>query len=138
MESVEKVIKRLKERGMKITPQRVMILKFLEGNRNHPTPEDIYSAALDKFSAISYATVYNTLDLLKKLGEVREVLVEKGRVHYDPFTNPHHHAVCEVCGRIFDVEMDLSVPSEVDGFKVNSVDVVLRGVCKDCRKRGSN
>ncbi len=142
MERTEKVLEKLKKRGMKITPQRVMILKYLEGNKNHPTPEEIYRAVSKKLSAVSYATVYNVLELLKELGEVKELVVGRRVVRYDPITEPHHHAVCKVCGKVFDVDVDLSSALkglEKDlpgGFKPESVEVFIRGVCKSCQDKG--
>ncbi len=135
MESVERVIEKMKKSGMKITPQRVMVLKFLEGNKSHPTLDDIYQEALKKFSTVSYATIYNTMEMLKKIGEVKELIVEKGRVHYDPNTHPHSHAYCRICGRIFDVETSIEVPSRIDGFQVEDISICYYGVCKECMEK---
>ncbi len=135
MEKVEEVIKKLKNSGMKITPQRIMILKFLEGNTSHPTLDDIYNAAIEKFSTISYATVYNTMELLKKLGEVKELVLEKGKVHYDPNTELHGHAICKSCGAIFDVPVDKAFAKDLPkGFTVEDISINFYGICEKCKK----
>ena len=52
--------------GLKLTPQRLAILNYLEGNKEHPSAEDVYKAVSRKFPTMSLATVYNTLESLKR------------------------------------------------------------------------
>lgn len=133
----KRVIARLREQGLKVTPQRIAILKHLDGNTSHPSVEDIHRKVCRKFPTISLATVYNTLDTLERLQEVQAVHVDTSRKHYDPDTRPHHHAICTHCRSIQDVFADLAatvrVPAAVaETFRVDETTVHLRGVCLDC------
>ncbi|HEU4751878.1 MAG TPA: transcriptional repressor, partial [Armatimonadota bacterium] len=92
-----------------------------------------------------FATVYNTLQLLRDMGQVRELIVDELRRRYDANTDAHHHAVCRRCHAIVDVE-----PEEArealqslararlgrSGFSVETVAVEWTGLCRDCAQSG--
>ena len=89
--------------GLKLTPQRLAILDFLDGNSSHPSAEEVFSAVKEKYPTMSFATVYNTLDILKQRGDLLELTIDPYRKHYDPDTRSHHHILCSKCGKIGDV-----------------------------------
>ena len=130
MESyAERVIRRLREEGLKITPQRIAIVKYLENNHSHPSVERIHRDVARSFPTISLATVYNTLDTLEKIEEVRPLMFNAQRKVYDPDTHSHHHVLCEECGTIQDIYSDyasvLHIPNEMDGrFEVRDTSVL--------------
>lgn len=98
----------LRERGCTLTPQRRAVLRFLDGNLDHPSAAQIFDAVtaalpLTDRPVSSRATVYNTLALLEQVGAVRVVRGTDGEMRYDPNTTHHHHRCCEVCGRLEDV-----------------------------------
>jgi Fe2+ or Zn2+ uptake regulation protein len=100
VDAVEQV---LKEHGCTITPQRRAVLRFLDGNLDHPSAARIYEAVTADLPVSSRATVYNTLALLVQLGAVGLVRGTDGEMRYDPNTAPHHHLSCDQCGRLEDV-----------------------------------
>ncbi len=121
--------------GLKMTPQRLAILEYLEGNTSHPSAEEIFRYVEEKFPSMSFATVYNTLEALKERGLVRELSIEPGKKRFDPNTSPHHHFICERCHRVFDifVDFDFELPEEYKSqFKITSSEIVFRGICKEC------
>jgi Fur family peroxide stress response transcriptional regulator len=124
-------------KGLKMTPQRRMIVEYLQSASNHPTADDIVGAINRKFPMASRATVYNTLKWLKDAGMVREVS-EAGEVRFDPNVGSHHHFICRSCGRIEDVECDLVGQVQICGLpgrqRVDDVEVTLRGLCDGCQK----
>ena len=133
----ERVIRRLREEGLKITPQRIAIVKYLENNRAHPSVDRIHRDVARSFPTISLATVYNTLDTLEKIEEVRPLMFHAQRKVYEPAINPHHHVLCEECGAIHDVFSDyasvLHIPKELaDQFQVRATTVLFKGVCNGC------
>ncbi len=136
MTSLDGTIKKCRESGMRITPQRIFILRQLLGNRNHPTAEDIYKEVCRVYPNISLATVYNTLNMLIKLGEIREFTNGNGNKRFDPNLHPHDHAVCEVCGRLFDVAQNDVEDQEIlamgKRFRVSGYETVYRGRCWIC------
>jgi Fur family peroxide stress response transcriptional regulator len=132
-------MKKYKEFGLKLTPQRLAILEYLKDNRDHPSAADIYAAVSEKFPTMSFATVYNTLKALKKKDNVIELTIDSGRKRYDPDTVRHHHLICTVCRKIVDIylEFDLKLPgADRHGFEITENHVDFYGVCPECRKGG--
>lgn len=135
---MERIIKKYKSKGFKLTPQRLAILRFLEGNTSHPTAEAIYSEIKRDHPTVSFATVYNTIEALKHRGLVSEITIDPERKHFDPNPAPHHHIICTACNRISDVMADysetLTLPGDIlDNFTVTGNHVDFFGVCADCR-----
>ena len=136
---MEKIIAKYKDKGLRLTPQRIAILKYLDGNTSHPTADNIYRDVKQTYPTLSFATVYNTLQTLREHGEVMEVTIDPLRKHYDPNTSPHHHVICISCNDLWDVFVDysdvLKLPSNVaKGIKTVGVHVDFYGLCKNCQK----
>jgi Fur family peroxide stress response transcriptional regulator len=140
---MEKIINRYKGKGFKLTPQRIAILKFLEGNRSHPTADDIYREIKKDHPTVSFATVYNTIQALKDRGELIEITIDPDRKHFDPNPTPHHHIMCAECGKIGDILRDytdvLEIPEDIsEGFMITGNHVDFFGVCNKCCDERSN
>ena len=136
---MEKIIAKYKDMGLRLTPQRIAILKYLDGNTSHPTADNIYRDVKQTYPTLSFATVYNTLQTLREHGEVMEVTIDPIRKHYDPNTSPHHHVICISCNDLWDVFVDysdvLKLPSTIArGMKTVGVHVDFYGLCKNCQK----
>ncbi|QJA05620.1 transcriptional repressor [Thermosulfurimonas marina] len=128
-------IEEIRHLGLKITPQRLAILEYLEGNLSHPTAEDIYRHVQKNFPSISFATVYNTLEALKEKGLVRELYVEGTKKRFDPNPRPHHHFYCTSCGSILDVheEIPLKIPQKLQKKAViEEYTILFTGTCSKC------
>lgn len=126
---------KLKEIGLKITPQRQAILKLLKGNQTHPSAERIYSEILKKFPGISFATVYNTLSKLVEAGEIQELDIDPNKKRFDPCITPHYHFYCKVCGKVFDIVYDTPLVwniKRIEGHQIDTVQLNFKGVCKGC------
>jgi Fur family transcriptional regulator, peroxide stress response regulator len=125
-----------RQRGLKITPQRQMIFRILHDNARHPTAEAVYAAAVEEMPSISLRTVYQTLNDLAAMGEIRLVDLGTGSTRFDPNVDEHHHLVCTSCGAVRDVYVDdvlLDIaPDRFDGFTVESTQLVFRGACAAC------
>jgi Fur family peroxide stress response transcriptional regulator len=122
--------------GLKLTPQRMAILDFLEGNKQHPSAEDIYRAVHRRFPTMSLATVYSTLSALKEKGNVLELTLDPDKKRYDPETTLHNHLICVVCKRIVDVpeEYQLELPESArQDFSVIKSHVEFYGLCPKCK-----
>lgn len=120
----------LRLRGNPLTPQRQAILRFLDGNTDHPTAAQILEAVTADFPVVSRATVYNTLGLLEELGAVRTVRGGDGTLRYDPNTSPHHHLCCPRCGRLEDVPLE-AVTLLLRGEPASGT-VQLEALCGEC------
>jgi Fe2+ or Zn2+ uptake regulation protein len=124
-----------RERGFKVTPQRQCIFRLLHGNEAHPTADSVYAAASAEMPTISLKTVYSTLNDLAAMGEIQQLDLGTGSSRFDPNMDGHHHLVCTRCGKVRDVYATarVKVPdAELDGFTVDSTEVVLRGLCDTC------
>ena len=127
----------LRANGLKVTPQRDLVVRILQDNTSHPTAESIYLAARGEQSSISLKTVYQVLHDLADIGEIQVLDLGTGAIRFDPNTSGHHHLVCTGCGTAHDVSLDtrnLVVPSQQShGFVVEAADVVFRGRCPGCQ-----
>lgn len=124
-----------KKLGIKLTPQRLAILEYLENNREHPSAEDIYNALKDRFPSMSFATVYNTLEILIEKGLVKELGIDTHKRRYDPEVSLHHHFLCKRCGKILDVESkyDISIPENLKDCQISDFQIVFYGFCPSCK-----
>ncbi len=131
-------MERFRKIGLKLTPQRLAILEYLEGNTKHPSAEEIYREVSSRFPTMSFATVYNTLDALRQRGGVLELTIDPGKKRFDPNTEPHHHLICMKCKRIEDVHRryDLPVPNASrSGFEITGNHIEFYGICPACGNR---
>jgi Fe2+ or Zn2+ uptake regulation protein len=123
-------------RGLKVTPQRQAIFRALHGATTHPTAEAVYAVVSREMPTISLRTVYQTLNDLAAMGEIVALDLGTGSARFDPHTGPHHHLVCEACGKVQDLEADfpgVALPADQGhGFRVSSTQIVFRGRCTDC------
>jgi len=128
---------KLRQLGLVPTIQRVAVLEMLENNHSHPTAEEVYQEVKDHFPSIAKATVYNTLDVLKKGGAIRELTIAREAARYDFNPSPHPHFLCRVCGNLIDVDLPCPIRpgDEVLGHRVESVQTYLYGVCFQCQKK---
>jgi Fur family transcriptional regulator, peroxide stress response regulator len=129
-------MKKYKNIGLKLTPQRLAILEYLENNKEHPSASDIYEAVATKFPTMSFATVYNTLKALRDREKLLELAIDPQKKRYDPDTTRHHHLICTQCRRVVDIfsHFELGVPEEEQyGFEITGNHVDFYGLCPQCR-----
>jgi Fe2+ or Zn2+ uptake regulation protein len=123
---------------MRLTPQRALICRLLDGNTAHPSAEALHRRAAAEMPTLSLRTVYAILHELEAIGAVRPLELGTGSVRYDPNPRPHQHAVCVRCGRVQDVHLPMAPvelpPAQRQGFRVKNVDLILRGLCVECRQ----
>ncbi len=135
MNKKESIILKLKQKGVKVTPQRIAIINYLEEVKDHPTAEDIYLAIIKNYPTISLATVYNTLDKLEEINEITKLKIsEDNKVNYEYDSLPHHHFYCKDCKKIFDIDVacEFSKKQYFDGHKIEEVHGYFKGLCKNC------
>lgn len=126
-----------KDLNIKLTPQRIAVLEYLENNKEHPSAIDIYNAISKKFPTISLATIYNTLDVLKEKGKISEINIDIDRKRYDPDPEPHHHFICINCKKIIDIYKRFKFDTNklgLDGFVVIGNHIEFYGLCPECKK----
>jgi Fur family transcriptional regulator, peroxide stress response regulator len=125
------LIARLKQRGQRVTMPRLMVHRFVAEAPRHVTADDIH----EELPTLSPATIYSTLELLEELKLIQRVSTLEGAAVYDSRMDAHDHAVCRVCGRMFDIPAGTQRQGPApDGFDVEQAVVQLIGVCADCRR----
>jgi Fur family peroxide stress response transcriptional regulator len=136
---LSQVTARLKSRGYRLTPQRLAILRVIVERTDHPSVEQIYRQVREDFPTTSLATVYNTLECLKGLGEVLELPLGGGSRYDGQRPEPHPHIVCTVCGRIEDLNIDLGRTTQAVAQERGYTEVYHRlefyGICPRCQDR---
>ena len=116
---------------------RQAILELLRSTKTHPTAEWVYSQLHEQFPKMSLATVYRNIAQLKEAGLIDSLGIIDGSERLDGDTSPHSHAVCTVCGRVFDIDMPAPSFSEstLPGFRILGADMRISVICPDCQKR---
>ena len=125
----------LEAAGVRATVQRIAILGFMRENPVHPTAEVVYDALSEEFGSLSLTTVYNTLKLLVQHGLISMLTIDDVFRCFDGNVAMHAHFMCNECKKIFDMEMPQEVAEfakSMDGFKVDEVQLYVKGICKDC------
>ena len=134
----DQIVQALKEKQLRVTPQRFAVYANLLDRTDHPTAEQILLDLNRDAPMSSQATVYSSLQALYKAGLVREVLLEEGVRRYDANVVPHHHFRCESCGTIEDIAWDeirdLSVGGLRPGLRVERYEVTVYGYCEACKR----
>lgn len=129
----------LKRHNMRVTPQRLEILREVRETDTHPSATQVYRKVRKKFPSISLDTVTRTLEQFAKIGLCRTVEGYDDVRRYDGIVERHHHFHCILCNRILDVFHEslqkVVIPTvEDERFTVIDFKIVLEGICKNCRK----
>ncbi len=120
---------------MKVTPQRQLLFRLLNGDETHPCADTLYTIAAGEMPGISLRTVYQTLNDLVAMGELQMLDLGTGSARFDPKVDDHHHVVCTQCCAARDVYVTMSTelsPDDSLGFSIHKTQVVFRGLCAEC------
>lgn len=129
-------MERLRDIGLKLTPQRMAIVEYLKDNKEHPSADDIYRAVSEKFPTMSFATVYNTLETLRKHSRLIELSIDPDKKRFDPNTEHHHHLMCVKCRKIVDIygKYNLNIAeNEKNNFEIIGNHIEFYGICPKCK-----
>src|SRR5918998_571484 len=102
----DQLLGRLRQDGIRLTPQRLAVLRILADDTGHPTVEQVYDRVRGDYPTTSLATIYKTIDMLKGIGEVLELSVGESHRYDGRDPRPHPHLICETCGTIEDLAID--------------------------------
>ena len=119
--------------------KRDAMLTLLRRTDRHPSAEQVYQALKPDYPGLSLATVYRNLAQLCEQGLVLRVGAVNGQERYDGHTRPHSHFICNRCGCVEDLprltpgEDDLDSLGVQYGFTAERCELIIRGLCKDCK-----
>ncbi len=127
----------LRNRGGRVTPQRLAIARIVDERNAHVTAEEIFSEVTDRLPGVSLPTVYATLELLEELGHVARVPTGSGPVLFDTRTDQHDHMICRGCGEVSDLDAGINrgklfAAASSHGFVAEHAPVVVQGLCPGC------
>jgi Fur family transcriptional regulator, peroxide stress response regulator len=128
-----------RDRGLRLTAQRMAVFQALVGDSTHPTAEFMFIRIRETLPSLSLSTVYRILESLESEGLIRRVSTSNGVTRFDANLDPHQHLICRVCGRMTDfAEASLSrlpLPDiQADGFFAEELDIRVVGTCRGCRR----
>lgn len=136
---VDSLSRALRRAGLRLTHQRLEVVREIAQSEEHPDVEEVYLAVRARVPTISLDTVYRTLATLVDLALVARVAATAGPARYDANSARHHHFVCTRCGLIRDViDREFEAVRTPQGIaalgSVESIEVQLHGVCIDCER----
>ncbi len=125
----------LKDSNLKVTPQRIAVLKALNKLKDHPTADKIKEYVVRNHPNIAVGTIYKTLETFVEKGLVKKVKTEKDVMRYDSILDKHHHLYCEDTERIedfFDDKLndmleDYFKKKKIPNFKVKDIKLQIIG-----------
>lgn len=134
----DEVIAHLKDKRIRITETRKAVISYLIESTEHPSAEHIYQDLRPQFPNMSLATVYNNLKVLLDEGFVTELKRNNDQTtYYDFMGHDHLNVICESCGNITDVDIELpSLKDEVQkktGYHISKEQLTIYGLCPDCQ-----
>jgi len=128
----------LKERNLRMTRQRQVILEELRATDQHPSADALHERVKKKLPRISLGTIYRNLEILTELGEIQTIALAGSLKRFDGIPHNHYHMRCMRCDRLVDAPMDVvdsleRVLQEKTEFRVLSHQLEFIGICPDCQ-----
>jgi Fe2+ or Zn2+ uptake regulation protein len=136
----EQLQQTLRDRGLRATPQRILIHRALAELGRHSSAEEVLARVEPRLPNASLPTVYATLELLEELGIARRIAASSGPTLWDPRPDRHHHLVCRSCGAVEDLDVTIE-PARAfraarrRGFRPDDAELVVSGLCERCQTR---
>ena len=135
--TAEHLTQQIREKGFRITPQRIAILTALHASGGHLSPTDVYDRVRASTPGLTEPTVYRTLDFLYKNGLLYATQTG-GRLEYEIANHDHHHLICRACGK----EVEIG-PEQLDqlytrieqstGYRLTTSHLTFIGICPGCQ-----
>ena len=136
--NLEKLVLHSKKKGLKLTPQRMVIFSILSESHQHVTVDEVYQRASAEYPMLSPATVYRNMEQMVEAGLLTQLDLGGTSMRYDTNLDEHHHFVCSKCGKVSDIYLDKvnykpdESRSQLGKAQINSLDPHLQGLCGEC------
>jgi len=139
MSCKEHFIHQLRARGLRLTPQRELVLTVMHQIEAPSTAEEIYARVHAVSASVDISTVYRTLELFQEFQLVAAFDPGDGTRRYEHLgvEAPHHHLVCRSCGKVIDVALETLHPlvehlTATSGFIPDATGLTISGLCAAC------
>lgn len=133
-------LSRLRAQGLRVTPQRIVILDVLQHADHHMSVDEIFEIVHQRFPSTDISTVYRTLETLTALGMVQKVTLGEPHDHFEWADEPHHHIVCQQCSTVMHFGDELlndlkALLQQRYGFTPGRAHLEVFGTCAACAAR---
>jgi Fur family transcriptional regulator, ferric uptake regulator len=128
----------LRRKGLKLTPQRRLIIDIIHEAHEHISAEEIIGYVQRRFTGVNKSTIYRTLDVLELAGCVYKTEAKGHSIYHHAEEGHHHHLVCSKCGKTVECSENLFDPVEQSlikhyGFSADFKHLVINGLCDSCK-----
>lgn len=129
----------LKKKGLKLTPQRILITDIIHDAKGHLTANEIIESVRQQMPGVNKSTIYRTLDILEQAGCVYKSEQGNEFIYHHDHEGHHHHLICSRCGKAIACEEDIFSPVQRSvmkkyGFQADFKHLIVNGLCEDCKK----
>ncbi len=129
----------IREKGFRLTPQRVAILNALHESGGHLSATEIYARVHASAPGLTEPTVYRTLEFLAENELIRATHAGGGKLEYELARHPHHHLVCRVCGGEQEVSQSqlqaiYDQVEQITGYRLTESHLTFMGLCPQCKE----
>lgn len=121
--------------------QREEILEFIKSTKTHPTAEEIYNMVTKIDAKISKSTVYRNINILVEENVIEKIVMPVGPDRFDYIHEQHHHAVCTICGKVYDFVYNFNTDEIAEaikkqsGIETNANIITINGICNNCKSK---
>jgi Fur family peroxide stress response transcriptional regulator len=134
------LLSKLKQRGFRLTSQRLALIRLLAVSEAHPSAAQLYESLRVQFPTVSLATIYKTLTLLQEEGEVMKIDLSNDSRFDGNKPYPHPHLICNGCNKIVDGDFDIDLASiksleQSSGYQISRSQINFYGLCPDCKAK---
>jgi Fe2+ or Zn2+ uptake regulation protein len=138
MSCTEHISTQIRERGFRLTPQRLIILQVLQHSGSHLSPGEVYKLASKEMPGLTETTVYRTLEFLSQNGLAFETHVASGKLVYQVASHGHHHLICRACGAEVEVPHTQMAAlyaqiEQTSGYRLTTNHLTFFGLCANCQ-----
>lgn len=128
----------LKKKGLKLTPQRILITDIIHDAKGHITANEIIESVKEQMPGVNKSTIYRTLDILEEAGCVYKSEQGNEFIYHHDHEGHHHHLKCSKCGKTISCDEDMfaSVQKTMArkyGFKADFKHLIISGLCESCK-----
>ncbi len=122
----------------KYSRQRERIFEVVKSTHLHPTADWIYEKLRTEIPNLSLGTVYRNLALLRDMGMIKELTFNDSSARFDGFVDDHQHFICEICNKIYDIQIDMvpQLSKELQkklNVEVKNIRAEFYGICEVCK-----
>lgn len=119
---------------MNYSKQREVILDYVNKCHCHPTANKVYDEVKKVLPKISFSTVYRNLNQLVDLNKIKKISLDGEKYIFDDLEKKHIHFYCNKCECLKDIFIENAINIENIEDEIQSIEVVVKGICKDCKE----